>query len=118
MPSEDYVREKLYTASHCLAVGSGTLRQRLVAATIATLTLKSEDFVDEQSRTTFSGIRDTVTAHDARGAEGSVEATVARMSDEQVDKAARAIFDLDEHYRPLWYFVGRSILDPPPEPTA
>jgi hypothetical protein len=82
-----------------------------VSAAVATLTLKSDDFVDEESRVRFSGIRDTLTAHEATGDEGRFEATVARMSDEQVDHTARAIFDLDAHYRPLWFFVGKTITD-------
>lgn len=108
---EGYVREKLAQANLALATGTGSARERLRSAAIAIVSLSPEQFVDDESRTRFSGLMDTLTARKAAAQEGTLEATIGRLSDEQVQAALEQIWQLDAHYRPLWFFVGKSILD-------
>jgi hypothetical protein len=112
VPSEDYVREKLAAAVDALATSPAPLHERLVYAYRAGLmTLQPDDFVDAQSRAAFGAIMETLTAHQPTADEGSVRATAATMGDDQASALANQIVELDGHYRPLWFFVGKSILD-------
>jgi hypothetical protein len=113
VPAEDYVREKLSQAVDALAVSVAPLQARVRSAVLAIHTLGPYDFVDDGSRVTFSAIIDTATSRAAVADEGTIEATTSRMSDDQALAVAQQIVELDSHYRPLWFFVGRSIADPP-----
>ena len=91
--TEEYVREKLAEAVHALATGTGPLRQRLFAATLATSTLQPRDFADVQSRAAFGAVREMLTRHEALADEGRIGATLARMSDDEARSVARRIVE-------------------------
>jgi len=110
--NEDYVREKLANAVDALATGDGSLQQRLLSAALATATLRPADFVDDESSAEFAAIREMLTRHEPRAGEGRIRATLARLSDDEARSLAQVFFELDAHYRPLWFFVDRSIREP------
>jgi hypothetical protein len=89
----------------------GTSRARLLNAALVLLTLDPRDFTDDATRLRFSSLRDTLSAVEGKGDEGSFEATISRLSDEQIKAALYAICDLDRTYRPLWFFVDKTITD-------
>jgi hypothetical protein len=97
--TEDYVREKLAQAAQVLDAGTGPLHQRLFSAALATSTLQPRDFFDEAGRAAFGAIREMLTRHEPRGSEGRVNATLARLSDDEARAVAQRILELDARYR-------------------
>jgi hypothetical protein len=116
--AERYIREKLAEAVNALAVSAAPIQVRVGYAARALTVLQPEDFVDAESRLAFTAVRDMATSREAVADEGTIAATTSAMSDEQAEALARQIMELDHHYRPMWYFVGRSILDPSPPPQT
>jgi hypothetical protein len=107
--TEDYVREKLVQAVDALATSARPLQKRLFSAAIALSTLQAEDFVDDESRVAFGAIKEMLVRQEQVAEEGHYQATIDAMNDERAEALAQQIFDLDAHYRPPWYFVGKSI---------
>ncbi len=102
MASIFYIQEKLSNAVYVLAVGEGDVRERLVSAFIACITLKPKDFPPEfqkdwewvlQQLTKYGPIvRD-----DGSVFRGSVENTMSRIKRKTGAKIARKIYELHDH---------------------
>lgn len=100
--SENYVREKLFTAVHTLATSALPLQQRLEGAMVGSLIrLNEDDFADAEARERFAQITAALTARDAQGDEGSIRASTAAMSDDDAEQVARQILELHGLYFPL-----------------
>lgn len=93
--SPDYVWEKTNSAVDSLATSAQPIQQRLVGAAMALTLLSPEDFDTEALRMRWSSIMESLTALDAlAGDEGSFEATIGRMSDDQATSIANDIATL------------------------
>lgn len=100
MPSDHYVREKLDAAIYSLASSAAPLDVRLHNAFVGALVrLKPEDFADDKSRAAFPAIMDVARSRAAVADEGTIQATLTSMSDEQLEALATQIVELDGHYR-------------------
>lgn len=92
----EYVWEKTNSAVVSLASGAGPIQQRLVSAAHTLMLLKPEDFGTDDLRLQWSSIMESLTALDAlAGDEGSLEATVSRMSEDQATSIASDIATLN-----------------------
>jgi hypothetical protein len=94
------VRERLWQAVNVLATSPLPLRERVVQACMGLAFLRTDDFEDSEGRARFTAILETSGALPASGVEGTIEATVLRMSDDQAVALAQQIVALDAHYRP------------------
>src|SRR3989304_3832968 len=99
--SEDYVREKLSQAIDSLATGAGTLDVRLHSALMPLVNLRPEDFVDDESRGKFTQLMYLATDEEAAADEGTLAATLASLSDNELRELADLVVWLDRHYPPL-----------------
>lgn len=97
--SETYVREKLGQAVYALATSPGLIQGRVEAAILALHTLDADDFDDAKARAIFTGLMDTATAREATADEGTIRATIWRMSEVQALALAEQIMELDSYYR-------------------
>ena len=101
MASEQkYVREKLRAATRALteSESAAPLRERLRLAFLAGLmTLQPDDFVDDESRASFTAIKELITTQRAVHGEGTVQATLTELSDDQATSIAKLIVDLDSY---------------------
>lgn len=90
-----YAHEKLWQAVHVLATGSGDIQGRLASAAIYLIRLRpEEDFNSEEHQETFKGIVHDLTKVPALADEGRIQATAAKMSDEEGRRLAGAILSL------------------------
>jgi hypothetical protein len=97
-PDPLYAFEKLSEAVHELVTGAGRVQERLRAAAIYLIRIRSEDIPDEELRRTFVGIKDDLTFDEPKGTEGRIAATLQKTNDEDASAIALRIFDL---YRAL-----------------
>ena len=85
-----YGREKLGQAVHALAVGEGSLKQRLKEAYIRGLhVVRPEKHLPEELRERFAKIRDRFTR------EGTLNASIEAMSDAEARQIVDEILYLD-----------------------
>ena len=89
-----YLYEKLGQAVQVLATGLGRLRERMVDALAAFITIGRSDFPEELRRD-FTDLIERARAVKAEGAEGDYAATLSRMSDEDVVGLANTIMRLE-----------------------
>jgi len=96
MPKPDplYALEKLGQAVYELATGAGRIQERLYEAAIYTHRIRPENFVDEDMRRVFAGIKDDLTFDESKGAEGRLIGTLRKTSDADACGIAARIFDL------------------------
>jgi len=83
-----------------LATSPQPLKDRLVEACGGLSFLRPDDFADPSGRARFTAILETSGALPASREEGTIAATVLRMSDDQAVALAQQIVALDAHYRP------------------
>lgn len=95
---DPYPRQKLSEALHLLAPSVRPLDQRLTAAIGPLIHLDERHFDDRDLWVRVSAIRERASALDAVGDEGRIAATVAKMSDEEMEKMADEIVSLACHY--------------------
>jgi len=89
-----YRCEKLRLAVFAL-VGTGTVQERLRNASLVNfLVLEPDDFPEQHLKQRFSDIYKGLTSVPAIADEGSMEATISRMSDEEAKEYAQRIFYL------------------------
>lgn len=91
--SLDYLREKFWLAADALATSSATIQKRLLSATSCLISLRSEDFPGT-FRAEFDDLWHNLTRKNPVGSEGSIEATISSLSDEEAEKLAKRIFSL------------------------
>jgi hypothetical protein len=95
MAAEGYAYQNFMMAVDGMATGVGDIRERLADAYKAHfIMLFSEDFGDTDDRADFEFIKKALTDTPPAGSEGSVEASVAAMSDEQCREVAKRIVRL------------------------
>ena len=100
MADTGYLYEKLSEAVRALATGLGPLRERMLDALGALITIGPSAF-PEEFRRDFTDLIDRATAVKAEGAEGDFAATLARMSDDDVVGLANTIMRLEIQVRDL-----------------
>jgi hypothetical protein len=88
MTALPYAYEKFMGAVNMLATSARPLQKRLVSAALGIRTLKSDDFPAGELRDGWEAIYERLTR------EGSFEATMAKMSDEDASKVATMIWDM------------------------
>ena len=89
----NYAEEKFYQAVRSLA-SEGTLKFRLACAAEYLIRLKAEDFPDDELRSRFSEIVQKLTAQEPQRDEGSLQASVAAMNDQEVSHIAEEIVSI------------------------
>jgi hypothetical protein len=100
--SEGYIRQVLWEAVNSLATSAAPLQKRLEWAAISLIKLQREDFENaKKDLALYTAIKDTLTALEPVGEEGSIVATTAAMSDEQAEAVAKQILELHGRYFPL-----------------
>ncbi|MCH2496040.1 MAG: hypothetical protein MK104_03405 [Erythrobacter sp.] len=98
-----YAREKLAGAVHALAVGTGTIQERLVDAFISMVALSESDFTGDRLDE-WQSVYAKATAREPEGDEGRFKATILRLNDDDASNLARdivnleAMMDLDREY--------------------
>lgn len=93
MSTDGYVREKLAAGISCL-VGLGDIRSRLVNAFISITTIDGSNFSDEELGKRFDALYSRITSVSAQGGEGTIQATVNTMSEEDASDVAHELLDL------------------------
>jgi hypothetical protein len=88
-----YALEKLSAAVHALAVAEGNVRDRLIEAFPDLIAVSERDLPDEL-RAEYRSIREELTKREARGKEGRMIATIARMRNSTGAKIALRIYNL------------------------
>jgi hypothetical protein len=95
MAAEGYAYQNFMMAVDGMATGVGGIRGRLADAYKAhVVMLFAEDFGDTEDRADFEFIKGALTTTSPAGSEGSVEASVAAMSDEECREVAKRIVKL------------------------
>jgi hypothetical protein len=90
-----YAEEKLRDAVKALATSKAPIRERLLAASLAIVTLTPEDFEHETDRIRIAGLHDMLNSRLAEGPdEGTLAGTPGRISELEAVAAARTIFGL------------------------
>jgi hypothetical protein len=92
--SESYVAEKLYSAVYSLDSDGVLLEKRLMGAVLSLHLLQPSDFANLDDVARFTAIMERFDSHEAVGDEGTFEASLHRMSDEQHRALEREIRDL------------------------
>jgi hypothetical protein len=90
------VRERLWKATRALAVSAQPIRQRLLVAATEIAPLLDRDFEDDEGKALRGAIDELLTT------QGTLEETVDGLSDDQAERLAELIFELDSHYRPSY----------------
>ncbi len=89
-----YTWEKLMVAVHGMASSPRSMQQRIADAyTGSLMRLKADDFPDDL-RWTFEEISKKLTSGTPTGDEGTVQASVSSMSEEEASEIAREIVNL------------------------
>lgn len=90
-----YAWEKFHLAMHCLA-GAGSQRERLVGAYVYNLIhLKAEDLPSD-IQDEFRKLGRDISRQAATGNEGTVQATVDALGDEEVDRMVKSILSMHD----------------------
>jgi hypothetical protein len=90
----DYERQKLGQGVHSLAVGTGSIQERVINAYVAMHTIFSHGMKKPERQERLDQIYEKLTAHEPDGDEGSVRATVSRMTNDEASELAGEIADL------------------------
>lgn len=88
-----YAHEKLHTCISHL-VGSGTVQQRLAEAFSHNLAVLQVSQLPKDLRPEFASIQDAVTRVPQVAEEGTINATVYQLSDDQASEICKRIFAL------------------------
>jgi hypothetical protein len=99
MASLSDVREKLARSTWLLAIGTGTIQERLRSAYMVAQTLHPEDFPDSGSRDLWLHISSMLTSALPTSNEGRLQATLRRMGDLKASEIAGEFFELSERVR-------------------
>ena len=89
-----YAREKLDGAVHAMAVGTGSIQERLLSAFLSMSALSVDDFQGERLEE-WNSIYSRATAREAGGDEGSYQATLLKMTESEAVALARDICELE-----------------------
>lgn len=90
-----YTWEKFHGAIHSLA-GSGTQRERLVAAYTYNLIRLSPEDLPNEIQEDFRKLQERITKFEAQDKEGSVQATVNKIDDSEVKKIIDKIISMHD----------------------
>ena len=85
--------ERMLATVECLATGNVPIQERLVSAMMVMSALQSQDFPKDM-RQDYLDLWAAMTSFDPQGDDGSIRATVSRMSDEVAEQYARRIVAL------------------------
>lgn len=90
-----YTWEKLHLAVVSL-VGKGDIKERVYGAWLASdaLDAEPEDFPDAGERERWNNLSERLSSAPAKGNEGTVKATIATMSDDDLQSAAEEFLSL------------------------
>lgn len=95
MSEDSYYREKFSNGVRCL-VGLGDIRERVLSAMIAMITVRPEGFSDPDLAKRFGALLAEINSKPAVADEGTMKATLSEMSDSDAAKLASEIFSI--HY--------------------
>lgn len=99
-----YAYEKFYRAVASMAQGSATLPERLESAYLNHIMHVVENEIPADNRGEFRELRTLVSGREPRhSGEGSIQATVAQMSSEEVERAAQLIVKLFDHIQSAYW---------------
>lgn len=92
--SSSNVREVLYVAIRVLIAYEGTVQKRLASAAINLSTLPTKNDLPKEFEDELRSIIQDLTKEPAVGSEGRIQATTAKMSNQDAKRIAEEIFDL------------------------
>jgi hypothetical protein len=92
--SLDYVWEKFYAAVLILAGSQGTVQERLADAFTGQLIRLETNDLPEELRGDFEQLERRLTSAEPTGGEGSVDASVQSLSDEEAAHLAEQIVEM------------------------
>ncbi|WP_425647913.1 hypothetical protein [Agrobacterium leguminum] len=93
MGTDSYVREKLSAGVSCL-VGLGDIRSRVANAFFSMTTIQGKHFSNNALGKQFDDVYSKVTAVPAKGDEGTINATLATMSEEEASDIANKLLEI------------------------
>lgn len=92
---DNYHREKFGNAVHTLAESLGDIRSRVLNATIALITVNPGQFSDKVLGDKYAALFARMSSKQEKvPGEGTIQATLREMSDEDVVACAREIVDI------------------------
>lgn len=94
--SRDYTWEKVHAAVVGLATSIGSLQERLGDAFVGSLMHVEPDDLPASLRQDFARLDEALTRHEAEGDEGSVMASVARMSEEEARQLIESVVSMHD----------------------
>jgi hypothetical protein len=109
MATLDYVWEKLYQATHGLAVGQGNIKERLFNAFLSLNVLHDDDFPAELQES-FGALVEQITRVEPRGGEGTIQATINTIDDDEAAQMAETIVSLYNAIATRYYMRDTPIL--------
>jgi len=99
--AESAPRDRLALAVEALAVSAEPIQQRLADAGLHLITASPEEFSDLKRREQFVAVTEALTRTAPAGDEGALDATTARLRNDEAVELARQIVGLDVACRPL-----------------
>ncbi|HWG08235.1 MAG TPA: hypothetical protein VN672_04420 [Solirubrobacteraceae bacterium] len=106
--ADSLIRDSLDSTIRSLAIGSGTLQERIRAASGVLLDqLAPADFTHEEEHNLFCEIRGALAPIESRPASSGTAATVAALTDAVAERLASDVVDLRDMY------TGRAIREAP-----
>lgn len=111
---EIYGHERLNTAVHSLVIGTGGIRDRLRSAIVGLFPLRAEKFADRDLRDKYQSILRRTKIVDIAGLEGTIQASLAKLSDDDCQEIAGSILDLANilrHRRSRWIIASGTDID-------
>ena len=94
MSGKSYLYEKLLSAIGTMATSPRTLQDRLRTAALTCIAVKEDDLPEGELRDKWNEVQQRLTSVEPTGDEGSLEATLSRMSDEEAHDVAELFWEL------------------------
>lgn len=94
MPNIRLVKQKLGAALHGLAVGEGSVKERLEAAYLVCESLTPDDFPEGDLRHLWIALQGELTARQPKASEGRFKATLSALDQEQASHDVAKLVDL------------------------
>jgi hypothetical protein len=86
-------KEKFWQAVHSLATGDDSIQQRLAAGALVLIRLEPGD-LPQKLRQEFDAVRHELTKENAEGDEGTIAATIRKLTPEEASKIAERILHI------------------------
>jgi hypothetical protein len=90
---EQYADQKFCVAADSMATSAKGIRERIHGAFLNFLSIRADQFEDEDLRKRFEDIYEALTKAEAEGGEGDVRATLSQATDAECERIAKMIVE-------------------------